>query len=139
MSSRRLTFFTDENIPPYFGRMLDDFDQTHEVRACLDYFERGIIDVEWIRKVASWKNPVAICGDGRILRNDVEKKVLKECGLTFVHLAPGWTNMKWQDQAWKIIKAWPDIVRNIQEASYPMLFEVAVGGKVYSRGRISSL
>jgi len=136
-------FFTDENISKKAAQMLDIFEPKHEVRACLDYFDEGTPDIEWIHAIASWnegESTVAVCGDGRILRNKAEKRVLKECKLMFVYLAPGWTNLQWPVFAWKIVKVWPDIVRNVEQARYPMVFEVASSSlKIQSRGRISNL
>jgi len=123
--------------------MLCYVEQKHQVRAHLDYFNSGTPDTEWMREVASWKeeeSTVVVCGDSRILKNKVEKQVLKECGVTFVLLARGWTNLGWQDFAWKIVKVWPEIIKNVEHARYPMVFEVMVGTlKITSRGRISEL
>ena len=115
----------------------------HKIIPHLDEFKQGIPDVEWMKEIATWdsnSNTVAVCGDGRILKNKAEKKVLKECNLMFVYLAPGWTNLQWPTFAWKIIKAWPDIVKNVEQAGYPMLLEVAAATlKIKNRGRISRL
>ncbi len=96
-----------------------------------------------MEEIASWNDnetTVVVCGDGRILKNKVEKQVLKESNLMFVYLARGWTTLEWPVFAWKIVKVWPDIVRNVEQAHYSMLFEVAVGGlKVQSISRISDL
>lgn len=136
-----MIFFADENIPKNAAHMLNLFEQHHQVRAYLDFFDGGVPDTEWMREIASWDDTtVAICADGRILKNKVEKHVLRECGLMFVYLASGWTHLKWQVYGWKIIKAWPDIVTNVEQARYPMVFEVAVGQlKIQSLGRISDL
>jgi hypothetical protein len=134
-------FFTDENIPRNIAYMLSYFETNHEVRAYLDYFPKGVPDTQWMSTIAKWNEKiVAICADGRILKNKVEKQVLKECGFTFVYLASGWTNIKWFDYGWKIIKVWPDIVKNAEEANYPMVFEVKVSSlKIQSYGLIQNL
>lgn len=120
--------------------MLGYFDQENEMRTLVDYFSKGTPDTEWMPKVASWKgNPVIVAGDGRIFKNKVEKRILAECNITFVYLASGWTNTIWDIYAWKIIKVWPDIVRNVKQANYPMLFKVTIQLKVQSIGRISTL
>jgi len=121
--------------------MLSYFERKHQVRAHLDFFPRGIPDTEWMSTVALWdETTVVVCADGRILKNKVERKVLKECNLMFVCLSPGWTHLEWTIYGWKIIKAWPDIVKNVEQAPYPMAFEVAVGSlKIQSRGLIRDL
>lgn len=136
-----MIFFTDECISKNAAYMLNHFELKYEVRAYSDYFTQGTPDSEWMQKVASWDDvTVAICGDGRILKNKVERQVLKECDLMFVLLASGWTTLQWTVFGWKIVKAWPDIVRNVEQARYPTVFEVTVGNlKVRSRGRTSDL
>jgi hypothetical protein len=95
-------FFTDENISPNAAYMLSYFEPRYQVRAHSDYFESGTSDIVWMRELASWnkeETTVAVCGDGRILKNKVEKQVLKECDFTFVLLARGWTNLCWNEFA----------------------------------------
>ena len=135
-----MIFFTDENISEYLAKMLGHFDRVNEIRAHRDYFEKGTRDVEWIKTVASWGNDtVIIGGDGRILKNRAEKAVLKECDITFVLLASGWLNLDWNNFAWKMIKVWPEIVRSVSQARFPMLFEVSSSNlKVQTIGRISN-
>lgn len=136
-----MIFFADENISVNAAHILNIFEDKHEVRALEDHFNKGITDIEWMRAVAKWGDPtVALCGDGRILQNKVERSVLKECNLMFVHLAPGWTNLKWSIFCWKIIKAWPDIVKNVEQAIKPMVFQVKVASlKIQSYGPVQDL
>jgi hypothetical protein len=90
--------------------------------------------------VAAWDgNPVVVSGDGRILRNRAERQVLKECGRMFVYLAAGWTKLRWEDFAWKIVRVWPDVTKSVEEARYPMILEVSGGLKVPPMARIDKL
>lgn len=121
--------------------MLDAFEEKNEIRSLLDGFERGTPDTEWLKEIALWdKTPVVVSGDSRILKNKVEKQVLKECNLMYVLLAQGWLHLEWPCYAWRIIKIWPSIVTNVQQARYPMIFKVPVSGsKIQNLGRISKL
>jgi hypothetical protein len=134
-------FFIDENIPKNIAYMLSYYEQVHEVRAHLDYFEKGTPDTIWMRAIASWdKSTAIVCADGGIIRNKVESQVLKECNLTFVLLSPGWVHLKWFEQGWRIIKVWPDIVNNVVQALRPMVFMVMFGGlKIQSYGPVQNL
>lgn len=135
-----MIFFLDENISEYLARMLGQFDRQNQIRAHIDYFKKGTPDVEWIPAVAGWgKDTVIVGGDGRILKNKAERVVLKECNMTFVLLASGWSNFDWNNLAWKMVKVWPEIVKNVAQARFPMLFDVSTNLKVQSMGRISSL
>jgi hypothetical protein len=140
MAAGRVTFFTDENISHRVAKLLEAFDARIEVRFFDGEFDKGKPDVEWLRDIAQWQpKPVVLGGDGRILRNRAELRVLKECDMMFVYLAPGWTNLPWHDFAWKIIKAWPAIVDNVTRARQPSIFEVSASTlKVESRGTVAS-
>ena len=110
-----ITFFTDECFMRKANALLEAFDPENPIRALLDHFAPGTPDIEWIPAIAAWvPKPVIVCGDARILRNKVERAVLNEAGLTFICLAPGWTNLPWPTFAWKIIKVWPDVVEEVR-------------------------
>ena len=136
-----MIFFTDENVSHQAARLLEAFDPSHEIRAHKDRFVPGTPDVEWIREVADDEpKPIFVAGDGRILRNKVERRVLRECDLNFVVLAKGWTNLPWNDFAWKIVKAWPKIVDDVGKARRPSVLEVSCSTlKVKLIGRTASL
>lgn len=105
--------------------MLEAFDPEHEIRAHRDHFEPGAPDTRWLATIAEWEpKPVVVCGDGRILRNPTERRVLMSCGLTFVYLEKGWTSAKWDDFAWRFVKVWPNIVRNASKTREPSVFAV---------------
>ncbi|MBN2020637.1 MAG: hypothetical protein JW749_10490 [Sedimentisphaerales bacterium] len=132
-----MIFFFDECISEYAARMLGSFDRRNEMRASIDNFDKGTPDEEWLPKVSSWGDrTVVVSGDARILRNQVQRQVLKECKIAFVYLAPGWTKLPWEEYAWRIVKVWPDIVKNVEQAPYPSVFEVSLGLKVQPEGRI---
>ncbi len=121
--------------------MLEIFDQANEIRAHADFFEQGTPDTEWIASIGKWsEKPVIIAGDGRILRNPAEQQILKSCNVMFVFLASGWTNLGWDDWAWKLIKVWPDIVRNTSKVLHPTVFKVGVSNlKVQQKFRTSEI
>lgn len=136
-----MIFVTDENFMVRGARLLEVFDRENEIRALTSLYPAGTEDVDWLRKLAEQNpKPVVVGGDGRILRNPAESQVLRECDLMFVYLAPGWTNLVWSVFAWKIIKAWPDIVRNVTQAMRPTIFEVSCSSlKVERRGLVADL
>lgn len=120
-----MIFFLDENISQVAARLLEAFDRDCEIRHLLAYFEQGTPDTVWIPGVSAWEEkPVVVCGDGRILRREAEKVVLRQCDLTFVFLDKGWTNLKWEDFAWRIIKVWPTIKREVMHVRRSTIFGV---------------
>jgi len=124
-----MRFILDENMPRPAARMLDAFDHENEVLSIIDELGPGLSDEEWMRRLAELRPPPTIVsGDGRILRNRSERRVLKECGLMFVALSRGWTNLRWEEMAWKLVKAWPSIAQEVNRARRSTVFEVKVGG-----------
>jgi hypothetical protein len=86
-------------------------------------------DVEWMRALATDGEPrwVVLCGDGRILTRPAERQALQEVNLTFFCMARGWINIPLAEQAWKLLKVWPNITeaaRLSDSAGRPTLFEV---------------
>lgn len=77
-----MIFFTDECFMYKANKLVEAFDRENEIRPLLDHFPAGTPDVEWIPAIAAWDpKPVVVCGDGRILKNKVERQVLKDAGL----------------------------------------------------------
>jgi len=83
--------------------------------------------VEWIKVLAADDPPwVIISGDGRILKNKAELIALKEARLTYFCLSRQLMHMKIYEQAWKFIKAWPDILENAKGTT-PRIYEISGG------------
>lgn len=122
-----MRFFIDRNIPVALARMLNHYDRRHTVTYHDDRFEKTTPDAEWLDEVAAWDDgiPAVVSGDGRILKNPAELQVLRGLPLTFFHFAPGWMALKWQDFAWKAVKAWPLIVDNASPKR-PSIFRVPI-------------
>lgn len=123
-----MTFLADENFIYRATRLLEVFDPSNEIRHLTDRFDKGTSDVDWIEAASAWDpRPVILGGDGRILRNKAERTALRAANLSFVYLTSGWTNLAWPVFAWKIVKAWPDIVTNVERSARPNVFEVSPG------------
>ncbi len=113
-----MTFYADENVSDKLARLLEVFDRRNEIRHITDRYEKGTPDEIWIPGFASLSpTPVILGGDGQILRRKAQRTLLRDSNLSFVYLAKGWMNIPFEQQAWKIVKAWPDIVRNVEAAS----------------------
>ena len=112
-----MIFFTDENLPTRMAPLLNVFDSDNAFLALEGKFDKGTPDKVWMSTIAHWEEkPVVLSGDGRILKNQAERAILRECDLTFVYFTSGWMNADWPTHAWKIIKVWPAIVRNVSRA-----------------------
>lgn len=136
-----MKFLGDANLSPAVARLLNAFDQQNEVHALSDFWPQHTSDSVWIREVRAKladEHPVILGGDGRILRNKPELLALKQEGLTFVYLAPGWTQLSWAEFAWRIIKAWPAVVTNVGAVTRPTDFEVKVSSLKVEKAKLLS-
>jgi hypothetical protein len=124
-----MRFFFDRNMAPQLARMVNALEREHTAQSHYDddRFTDTTSDVEWIKVLADDDPPwVIISGDGRILKNKAELSALKEAGLTFFCLSRQWMHMKIYEQAWKFIKAWPDILENAKGTT-PRIYEISGG------------
>ncbi|MBW3542417.1 MAG: hypothetical protein KY476_19300 [Planctomycetes bacterium] len=125
-----MRFFFDRNFSLRIARMVEVFELAHTVRhhdqdARFDY---KTTDVEWLQALGSEPEPwTIISGDGRILKNKVERQALDDTGFQFFCLSRQWMNMKLHEQAWKFVKLWPDVVEAATNVRH-RIFEIS-GGK----------
>jgi hypothetical protein len=129
-----MRIFIDRNISLYIAEMLAIYCRgdrgDHEIRH-LDNDERFNIDtpdVDWLRILAqdvpTW---IVISADCAILNNEAERKALEESGLTFIGFAKQWLRLRFEDQVWMLMRAWPDILRTLASLDSQTIFKVAWG------------
>lgn len=128
-----MNFFFDRCMPSRLARMVAIFDPAHTIRHHDDdpRFTSTTTDVEWLQALAQDPEPwIVISGDGRILKNRVERRVLQQTGLSFFCLSKQWMHMNLaREFAWKFIKVWPDIVANA-DITRQRFFEVLGGASL---------
>ena len=134
-----MKFFMDRNLPQQLARLIEAFDRKSEVRHLDDEFDDQTPDTDWIAAIGKRDPvPVVICGDGRILRNPAEAQALRDARLTFFLMAEGWSGLKWEERAWKMIKVWPSIAANASPRR-PTIYRVTVQLKVEQFGLTDQL
>jgi hypothetical protein len=107
-------FVLDENLPPAYARCLAELEgrgRELTVSHIRDVVGKNVIDTEWIEAIKSKGAPVVISGDRRMLTRVHELQALRDAQLTTFILAPGWSNLKFWDKAWLLIRWWPTIVQ----------------------------
>lgn len=67
--------------------------------------------------------------DTRILKKPHERQAVEESGLPFFLLGSAWMDIPMHDKCWKLLKAWPDIVRTATEQRH-RVFEVRYGSSL---------
>ena len=134
-----MIFFFDENISLHAPRMLEAFDPDNQCHHLTQHFEKGTPDEYWMREIACWEDkPVVVSGDGRILQNKAQRLVLRESNLSMIVLRRAWQRASWHTQAWKYVKVWPDVLRDVERATQPTYFELSFKSPKLSRVRIIS-
>jgi hypothetical protein len=126
-----MRFFFDRCVPCRLARMVGAYEGAngHEVVHHDDgRFQHNTPDVEWIKALAGDGEPrwIIVSGDGRILRNSVERAALREAALPFFCLASQWMNMPFHDLAWRFIKAWSAIVKKADPKTC-QIYELSAG------------
>jgi hypothetical protein len=91
-------------------------------------FHPRTTDTEWMTTLGQDGEPpwIVVSGDGRILKNKVERRVLEEMKLLFFCLDKPWPNTELYEYAWKFMKVWPRIVRRATEGP-GRIFRVKAG------------
>ena len=126
-----MIFFLDENFIPKVGLILRAYEDRNQIFLFTDKFQKGTPDVNWIQNAGTWQpKPIIVGGDGRILRNDVERRILRESGCAYLYLSPGWTNTPVHPYAWKMLKFWPDVINHLHDLNRQAVVELSTNGKL---------
>jgi hypothetical protein len=121
-------FFFDNCLPPSLAHALKLLaaKDGHEIQHLRDQFPPATTDVEWINKLGADGEWVIVSGDLRISRSKHERAAWLQSHLTSFFLAKGWMNISFWEQAWKLIRWFPDIVKQAGMVKPGAGFEVPV-------------
>ena len=75
-----------------------------------EFFPGHTSDTEWIQALAKEKDWAILSGDAFRKRNGVERKVLRESGLSVFVLQSSWSSYEYWEKTAQIIHWWPRIV-----------------------------
>lgn len=110
--------------------MIAGYDQPQRSVLHLDddpRFHRRTTDVEWIGTLATdtvkWS---VITADARIMTSAPEREAMRQSGLTFFVLTAGWLRFSFHEQAWRLVRLWPEIVARAESGTYKV-YEVSGG------------
>jgi hypothetical protein len=126
-------FFFDNNLASKIARGLNGFvAPEHEVIHLKERFPVNTDDVEWMNRLAHEQDLIIITADVRIGKNPHEIEAWKQAGHTIFFLKPGWTDMKFWDQAQKFTKCFPQIIEKARSARRGSSFMISANGKIES-------
>lgn len=126
-----MKFFFDNNLASKIARGLNGFvAPDHEVVHLKEHFPANTNDVDWMKALAQEEDWIIVTADVRIGKNPHEIQAWKQAGHTIFFLKPGWTDMRFWDQAQKFTKSFPQIIGKAQEAKRGSSFIVSANGKI---------
>ncbi|MCH8183916.1 MAG: hypothetical protein IID55_12090 [Proteobacteria bacterium] len=98
-----------------------------EVVHLRDKFDGATPDTEWIGALGSEGSWIIISGDTQIQKKPHERKAWKDSGLTLFVFTKGWTEANFWEQAWRLFRWWPDIMKHAER--HPTNAGFSVGWK----------
>jgi hypothetical protein len=124
-------FFFDNNLAPKIAKGLNGFvSPDHQVIHLKERFPSSTDDVDWMKQIAQEDDLIIVTADIRIGRNPQEIEAWKQAGHTIFFLKPGWTDMRFWDQALKFTKCFPSIIELARSAKRGSSFIVSASGKI---------
>ena len=112
-----MRFFLDNNLSPHFAKALNSLSAPQDCSVChfAELFpERNIPDDQWLSELSAQGDWVVVSGDMRIFKSPHLKQIWIESKLTTFFLAKGWMHQKFWDQAWWLVRWWPEIMQQAQ-------------------------
>ena len=126
-----MKFFFDNNLAPKIAKGLNGFvSPLHQVIHLKERFPANTDDIGWMNQLAREEDLIIVTADVRIGRNPQEVEAWKQAGHTIFFLKPGWTDMKFWDQALKFTKCFPSIIEKAGTAARGSSFIVSVNGEI---------
>lgn len=120
-----MKFFFDNNLAPRLAAAMQALmGDKHEAVHLKEKFLPNTPDVDWLARLGSEGGWVIICGDPKILRKPHEQKALQEAKLLAYFLKPGWINLEFWLQAYKLVQWWPVIMETSERVAPPAFFSV---------------
>ena len=102
----------------------------HRVVHLRDEFLPNVEDAVWMKALAKEQDLVIVTADVAISRNPHQVKAWKEAGHTMFFLKPGWTDLRFWEQANKFTKCFPEIIECAMGSERGAIFSVTVNGKI---------
>ena len=121
-----MRFFLDNHLAPALARSLHALSEREgdEVYHLKSRFDGATSDIDWIRTLAEEGGWIVLSGDFRIIRRPHEKRIWQSARLTGFFLAKGWINATFWDQAWRLVRWWPQIAAQARRVEAGATFQI---------------
>jgi hypothetical protein len=122
----------DNNLSPKLARTLRyrEGNDGIVVEHMKEKFSPDTPDIEWINKLAKEGDWFVITKDNQIRKRPNERKAWQESHIPVVFLPKSWMNYDFWGIAWRFVKYWPDLKKNISQNRKIKSFELTVMGKI---------
>jgi predicted nuclease of predicted toxin-antitoxin system len=128
-----LKFFFDNNLSPRIARAINIVVEPlgHEVLALRDKFEVDASDEHWINALSQEGKWNVLTSDWDIARAKAIKTIFRQSKLIGFVLRPAWQDCEPLEQTWRLLKRWPEIVKQCERAASGSTYELGIkGGKI---------
>lgn len=126
-----MLFFMDNNLPPALAGAIDALCRAEaDVTHLQDGFPSDTSDEEWAGSLSQSGRRWTVVTSDKFQKNHGERELVKASGMVWFFLLPGWNDQTYWVKSWKLIKAWPDIMRKARRAKINSSFSVQVNGKI---------
>jgi hypothetical protein len=121
-------FFFDNQLSPRLAQAIGALSaaEGHEVVHLRDRFASSERDEVWIPALAAEGQWILVCGDLNIVRTKAQRPIWRASRLVGFFLKPGWMNQGPWEQAWRLVRWWPVVVRQAALAAPGSTYGLAV-------------
>jgi hypothetical protein len=123
-----LKYFIDNCLSYRFAPMLQSLDRG-EVISLREHFPQDAADLIWIPELGrnGW---TLLSVDHNQTRRPEERAALKKAGAIAFYLAKSFIALPFGEQAWRLVKFWPDIADAAEAAISGGCYHVKINGKI---------
>jgi hypothetical protein len=126
-------FFFDNNLSPRVARAINIVVEPsgHQALALRDKFAIDVSDEHWIRALSEEGQWIVLTSDWDIARVKAIKTIFRQSGLIGFVLRPAWQDCDPLEQTWRLLKRWPEIVKQSELAAPGSTYELGIkAGKI---------
>lgn len=111
-------------------KLIEHPKRRHQYRSVRDEpFNAGMPDEEWIRKLQGIgekeSQPIlAISADRNIRDSSAQRPILKQCNFNFLLATDSFNRLKFREQSWRYLRAWPALEKEIAKQKHPAVYEM---------------
>ena len=122
----------DNNMPPKLAKTLNFLEGKDGiiVEHLKEKFPPNTSDIDWINKLSEEGDWFVITQDGQIKRKPNERKAWKESNIPIIFLHKTWVKYNFWEIAWRLIKCWPNLKKNINHNIKNKSFEISINGHI---------